>query len=740
MKLKGISPLEQNVDRIVLGVVVLVFAGALALQFLGPGNMVKVGNTEVPAPLAFDPVVREAKTLAGSLDRGDLKTPDLPAFTLANKLTIGAGAPRLAKAGPALGRAPSINTKINVAPINNTFAAIELPAPTSPVAVVFQSTISPVEQVRNKELAKVLPAEQPFDKAAVSVEAIFSGAALREALQKDPDGDGPIQPMPRSWWLDNINGQDVNLVDIVAVEVERELLRNPDGTTPDQPTVVKVPPLPGRTSMRAQWDQEVHSLGDMPGMVTTVSQAAEEVQRPKYYETIAGPEWKEPTDMLAAGSQNNKINAINRLRKELDDNAKEMDKIQKMYDAAPDPSKESRPPDRSGEQTPPTRSKGGGVVGGNRSPGRQDDKPKSSANKAVLGQKLEQLKADRDRISKRLAALGEKVEGIAAGAPGGAAPAAPTRLGLLDNPSVKIWTHDMTAEPGATYRYRVRVVMNNPMYGRNLQPDQAQLAANSLIESPWSPWSEEVGVDRPDYFFITSAEEPMGAVSPRPSAGAEIYKFYYGYYRLAKVPLEPGDSLMGDAKLPADLKLADMDRVKALVNGTATADAGGQTAPPAVPPPPAPTGKGVMPAQGSRGRLEPGPQGGQEAGAAAAPDADWLNKPAPKQLPLKVDAVFLDVAKLATTTQDVTGLKVRSEALFRDDAGRVLAKFPDDDKNQDVYKRVFESAKAGESQGKPVAKPVESDKPAVPKPNVPPPPLRRPGGGGAGGGGGGGGG
>src|SRR5262245_4827520 len=285
MKLKGISPLERNVDRIVLGVVVLVFAGALAYQFLGAGNTVKVGNSEVPAPQAFDPVVREAKALASSLDRTDLKTPDVPAFTLANKLAIGAGTPKIAKAGPSLGRAPSINTKVNTLPLNNTFAAIEVPAPTSPVAVVFQSTISPVEQVKNKDLAAYLPAEQPFDKAGVSVEAVFSGVALREALQKDPDGDGPIQAMPRSWWVENFNGQDVNQVEIVAVEVERELVRDAKGMTPEKPTVVKVPPLPGRTSMLAEWKQNVHALGDMPGYVDTARAAAEEVQRPKYYDT-----------------------------------------------------------------------------------------------------------------------------------------------------------------------------------------------------------------------------------------------------------------------------------------------------------------------------------------------------------------------------------------------------------------------------------------------------------------------
>jgi len=728
MKLKGISPLEQNVDRIVVGVVVLVFAGALAYQFLGSRNMVKVGSEMVPAPQAFDPVVREANRLNSALDRSDFQPPQVPPFTLGNKLAIGAATPKLAKVGPALGRAPSIDAKVNTAPINNSFAAIEIPAPTSPVAVVFQSTISPVEQVRNKELAKALPSEQPFDKAAVSVEAVFSGAALREVLQKDPDGEGPLQPMPRSWWIDNLNGQDVNLVEIVSVEVERELMRTPDGATPDKQTIAKLPPLPGRTSMRTEWEQSVRSLGDMPGMVDTVRQTAEDVQRPKYYDTIAGPEWKEPTELLAAGNQNGKINAINRLRKELEESAKEIDRVQKLLDAtpaAPNAGRDPAPP-RTGE-TGGGRGKGatGGPASG-RQAGKPDDKAKPSGDHATLVRKLDQLKAARESIVKKLVALGEKVEGMDAGAAGNATPALAAHLSLLDNPSLKVWTHDMTAEPGATYRYRVRVVMNNPMFGRNLQPAQAQLAANSLIESPWSEWSEKVEVDRPDYFFITSAEEPMGEISPRPQAGAEIYKFYYGFYRLAKVPLQPGDKLLGDAKLPAELKLADMDRVKALVSGAAVGEPNAPNAPPPETPrsPQTGTGKGPGFNKAPGALADPGTQ----------PDADWLNKPLTKsKLALEVDAVFLDVARLATTSSDVTGTKTRTEALFRDDAGRVLAKFPDEDKTKDIYKRVSDSAKAGESQGKPVAKPIEDQAKPGGRPKTKeaqPPPTKRGGSGG----------
>src|ERR1051325_2298519 len=181
MKLKGISPLEQNVDRIVLGVTSVALLGAVALQFLGGGNTIKVGTEQVQPAQAYDPVVREAKKLNDTLDRPDLKPPELPAFTLGNKLNIGAASPKIAKvAGPALRRPPRVNTAIKPVQLTDTFAAFKVPSPTDAVAYMFESTISPVEVLSSKNagLEKLVPAEQPFDKPAISIQARFSGAAL----------------------------------------------------------------------------------------------------------------------------------------------------------------------------------------------------------------------------------------------------------------------------------------------------------------------------------------------------------------------------------------------------------------------------------------------------------------------------------------------------------------------------------------------------------------------------------
>src|SRR6185295_15883161 len=129
--------------------------------------------------------------------------------------------------------------------------------------------------------------------------------------------------------------------------------------------------------------------------------------------------------------------------------------------------------------------------------------------------------AERIKIEGQLAELGEKVASSAAPV------AAPN---LLDNPEVKVWAHDVTVEPGATYKYRVRIAVNNPFYGRNVKATQQKLTEPSLLWSDWSAPTANVDVDRSDYFFVTSASD-RSLASPSPRANAELFVFYYGYWR-----------------------------------------------------------------------------------------------------------------------------------------------------------------------------------------------------------------
>jgi hypothetical protein len=702
MKLKGISPLEQNVDRIVLGVVGLVCLGAIGLQFM-PEKPVKVGNPpkETRATEAMSIVEAEAKVIAARLDSTTIQPPEVPSFSLADKLAVGASAPRVATNAPRvpLGSAPALTgIAAVVRQADDLFALPAVPAPTGGLAHVVQATINPAEKIRHPELGKLLPEAQPFDKAAVSVEFSFNGAALRESLTTDPDGDGPLRPIPLNWWRDQGGGASIDLVEIVAVQYERETITNADGVTPETPEVVIVPAPPGRAYKLDEWKQLVRSAGDVAQvMLPAVQDVADEIQRPPYYSIVAGPEWQPPSKAVTAGDAAAKLVQINNLNRRLAEVTRRIEDLEERLAQVPAGGREEA---RQPEQAP-TRARGGGRQAPAPSP--RETTPTPTGDRATIEAQLRRQRAEWENIARQLTELGETVPGYEGATAATQQDSETPSLPLLENSDVRVWTHDLTVEPGATYRYRARVIINNPLYGRNLQQSQSALAAESLIEGPWSDWTAPITVDRPSYFFFTSATEANPPLSSQPMASAEMYVFNYGYYRLARVQLTPGDILYGTAKMPPSLKYADMEKLAAMVEHPED-----ETPRPTEDIAPQPAGRAPMPQPGGKGgsvgapgtqAARPEPAAPTQAATPEALDPAW-SIDVPDNLEMTVDVTFLDASAMpGTQRNDLGGEQVLYQVVLRDQAGRIVVRYPAVDRASDVYKRVSESAKAGETQG-----------------------------------------
>ena len=735
MKLKGINVFEANADKIVLGVTGITFLGVLAMQFLG-ANYIKVGSNDKLTPgNAYAPVEEEARRLKAKIESQSPKLPETPQFTLTEKLEDLAGKPLGADGNKlALGPAPVIQmASLESVAAAAAYALPKLPLPTPAVAEPYSASISPVEVVLHPELASLLPKEQPFDKMVVSVESSFDGAALRDALLADPDGAGPMEALPLAWWRDPADQGD-DLVTIVGVEAERELIRNPDGTTPEKPEVVMVDAAPARVDGVKTWKQSVHSLGDVPPTILTLRSQLDQVLRPSFYQTIAGPAWVSPAEFAAQGDVNQKSRQIRIKRQSLANLDKRIATVQDLISKAPDPG--AKRPD----SPPPDSGRGGGrrgSTGGGGSPGGAAPKPEAPrGDKRVLEGQLKNLLAQRGRVVDELTKLGEHVDGAMDPNAANQAPQGPPP-GLLEGGEQKIWVHDLKAVPGAVYRYHIRVVVNNPVYGRNLQDTQKNMADDSLLRTDWSEWSEPVQVDHQRVMFVSNAIE-ANEFSPRPHASVDLYQFYYGYYRQAGVGLDPGEPAEGTAKLP-ELKMASMTKLEAMVK-SGDPMLGAQ---PDAPPPPtmAPGGRG-------RGRPgEGGPRGGgsQPGRGNFPPPAtnepmkpankfpEWMTVDGPKSLPLGGGMVFLDASEVALSAGGPLSGAPGVIALFRDPHGLLVIRRPDKERQDPYFSRVTASAKAGQTQGIEV-KPLE----AAPSPFTPPVPRDRPppppGGGGGGGG------
>lgn len=748
MKVKGIGALERHIEKIVVGVVGLAAFGALAWQFVGPANTVKVGSDTVPAADALRPVLRAAETLKGEVDSTSPRLPEaaeLPDLLgqFRTRLTAGvAPADRIAALGPAV----TIGAASGPVVGDVLYAERSPAAPEPPVASSHRSTISPFEWISNPELRKLLPAEQPFDKASVSVQSRFDGKALAQLLAEDPDSDGPLQALPPQWWRGTL--------EILGVEAQRQRL-DVEGNWVDDGAVA---PIPGRPNLLADVASNVKAPGDLPIILDRARRAGDRIHKPPFLAILAGEPWVEPV-VARAQSQigpDREVQSLIRQRAEVNSRIQRVDRALQQA-AQPTP-------------TRPERGEGGGGGGGKGGGGRvstpsprQGEAPgqpsPQDAQRARLEKQREEALLQLEEIDKALTEAGVGPDGRRLSEEQlRAAGSAERQLvpPLLDNPQFSFWTHDLTVEPGASYRYRVRLVLNNPYFGqqRLLKPEQHALAESPVWPTAWSDWSEAVEVDRMENVFVTSAStrDALGG----PKAQFEVFRFYYGFDRRTTIPAEPGDLLTAEVRPPQDLKVFDLAKLE-----SAAPLQGPQGAPPPDAPP-APPGR-------FPGEMEPRRPGGKDGGAPgpgrliapgddrraapppgpepefAPPGQDlWAQAegaPVPRTIPVQVGALLLDVAEAPqAAVAALPGQSVERQflAVLRDRTGQIVVRSPSQDRSTQIYARVSASARLGEKQTPPgqipAATPGGPQDPSGP-PGVPPPPTEpEPTGGGGGGG------
>ena len=122
-----------------------------------------------------------------------------------------------------------------------------------------------------------------------------------------------------------------------------------------------------------------------------------------------------------------------------------------------------------------------------------------------------------------------------------------------DEGTITVWAHDLTVEPGRTYRYRVLVSVLNPLFRQTrVEQSQREVHFNKIALGPDlaedgevadAPWSDPVEVAPQHYFFFV-----QGGQSPR----VEVWRIYDGMWRNEEFPVRPGDPIGGEAQLEID--------------------------------------------------------------------------------------------------------------------------------------------------------------------------------------------
>lgn len=600
MKVKGINPVERHVEKLVLAVFALFVLAVLLMQtgLVGGGRTVKVGAADLPLDGALA-AVKDVALQRQSRLQSDQVAPGIPpslpdpagVFDAALAASTRTPSP-LTSLGQSALRLGTDNPDLGLANLPKggdvRYAELVVPKPMSLIATAFEGTIDPIEVAEiGAPLASLLPPAQPFDARVPCVEATFDAESLRKSIES-PIGVG-VSALPPAFWQGK--------VELVDVEWTRSELASGGQWTEE--TIIAT--LPGRTTPRDIIAKPDFKPSDFRETLERERVERLNIRRPQFYTTISGSPWVWPSavkkEAEVLGGED-----VARLKRELASVRVEIADLRERL------ARLGQPPRKPGDNppAPPKGPGGGGGGGGDRGPsadatrrsnpleaptnpnyqwpefqkhwyaqigggggGGPPEKSGDTTEQRRREREAQAKKAIEDKIDRLVKREQELLAELEAKGVGAQAAIVPTffdePLGSLASGEMKqitLWTHDLTAKPGATYRYRARVSVTNPFYGQTdwLRDDQKNLANAPIIKGEVSDWSEPVSVAPSVVYFITSASEAGGPLAATARAAAELYEFFYGYWRRTTVSMTPGDSLAGSLELP-ELQTFELERL-----------------------------------------------------------------------------------------------------------------------------------------------------------------------------------
>ncbi len=100
-----------------------------------------------------------------------------------------------------------------------------------------------------------------------------------------------------------------------------------------------------------------------------------------------------------------------------------------------------------------------------------------------------------------------------------------------------LWVTDTTAKPGATYRYRLRVLAVNPHAGLIAKLRTPEDAAKIILAGEWSEWTDPVSLPPSQHLFFVASD------APNQSARVELYSWSTGEWKKSSGTLNVGQAV-----------------------------------------------------------------------------------------------------------------------------------------------------------------------------------------------------
>ncbi len=562
---KGMPFWEQHLEKMVLGLSAVILLAVFAMMVLGTADITADIDGRTYGPSEVDAVmVEKAQELGRRL------SPDAPAEVEAlaaidvsggddfqNRLLGGVSPttslPRLA---PAL--AASLLPE-DVGSVDVWYWEPSIPAPAiRPQVVQTIDTVEPAELDRIAGLSSMVAANGDV-VWATPLASLDLGAMREELARVDDRSSPPRNRIPSNWFNDR-----PYLLDVVF---ERQTLES-DGSW-GRPEIVEV--IPGALELRTQIaqarDEDELNANFKEFVWSNLDDKVKQLEllQPEFYATInsrfsvftadvpsadAG-ETETPLDSADAARRQQEAELQRRIQAKvasatrLEATLEELGgQLREEDDRGSDPSGSSGSGrgggDRGRSGAAPSGGGGGlGSGGVGRKTGSDSGSTADRRRRISLTLKLERMQKEIERLREQLVEVNPDAETVQVKIdPAMVLP----DLAVADR--LEVWTHDLNVVPGATYRYRCRVLMFNPFFarGRQLLPEQQSLAEPFELPSATSDWTNPVTIDPPVEFFVVRGTDRTGSLGLGETR-IELYRYFEGAVRKATFTLQPGEPI-----------------------------------------------------------------------------------------------------------------------------------------------------------------------------------------------------
>ena len=493
MEQKHVGFFERHVEKFVFGVCALIALLIVMTYAIGEPYHVRLESGEgerVLEPGEVEPfVAKQADRLESEIERRKSPLPDLsvPTYTENFKKRFNQRVVGVSRFSVPPGL-PGISEKHIGSSDEGQDSRYAVPARPRPdglaIRTGYGALAAPDGEAARRWYEARFGANRPWDVRYVTVGARFDMGVWKKRLRDPAASQGA--PIPEQWWG--------GLLAISELRLERRKWDGESGTW-SEPTVIPV--APNVPSFR---DLDQPSPAEAEEAVVSVTRRQAAIVQPPLPELARGMPWQSPfipEETLSAKEQRELLELNRRIR-----------------------------------QLERAKEQGGEASGAGEEPARRRRGETPDMSRETSSQELSEIERLR---KKRRTLVGREDVGGHGAVPDPRAQGEKRESDATDR--VTLWRHDLTAEAGATYQYRVRVGVLNPLFQRSeLTAKQRERYQDRLtLLSPASEWSDSITI-RPDrHFFV------VGANRRQRQATVEVWRLFGGIWRSREFTVSPGD-------------------------------------------------------------------------------------------------------------------------------------------------------------------------------------------------------